>query len=108
MRKIIIDAKDMPAPQALHQVLKEALNLPGWYGRNLDALGDCLWELGPVELCLLNAPMLSSLPDAYGEKLLRLFETAQTEIPSFAFRPVGPKSGLSATAGRDRPVEKKC
>ncbi len=100
MRRIIIDAKDMPTPQALHQVLKEALNLPGWYGRNLDALKDCLWELGPVELCLLNAPLLSALPDAYGEKLFTLLEDAQEEIPAFAFRRVGPKSGLSAVGDK--------
>ena len=38
MRRIIIDAGDMRDKESLHLVMKEALNLPDHYGRNLDAL----------------------------------------------------------------------
>ena len=47
MRRIIIDAQDMPNKDSLHLVLKEALNLPDYYGRNLDALWDGLMEQVP-------------------------------------------------------------
>ncbi|GAA5151263.1 hypothetical protein GCM10023340_29850 [Nocardioides marinquilinus] len=32
-------------PAALHDVLARELGLPDWYGRNLDALADCLHGL---------------------------------------------------------------
>ena len=37
-----------------HDYLKEALNLPDYYGKNLDALYDCLTEI-ECEIELVNA-----------------------------------------------------
>mgnify|MGYP002514582791 FL=1 len=42
-----------------HDYLKEALNLPDYYGKNLDALYDCLTEIdGEIEL--VNADEVES------------------------------------------------
>ena len=45
MREIIIDCSGITEKRQLHETLKEALQLPEWYGHNLDALFDCLTEL---------------------------------------------------------------
>lgn len=42
MKKVIIDGKNLKDKKSLHLILKEKLNLPEYYGENLDALWDCL------------------------------------------------------------------
>ena len=42
--------------EVLHDTLARELALPDWYGRNLDALHDCLTELKDVELVLIGWP----------------------------------------------------
>ena len=86
MRCIIIDAGDMRDKESLHLVMKEALNLPDHYGRNLDALWDCLMEIRPAELYLRNAKLLEALPEGYGRKLIGLLEQAGEERKDFSFK----------------------
>lgn len=44
-----------------HDYLKEALNFPDYYGKNLDALYDCLCEIGvETEIILVNGDCVSS------------------------------------------------
>ena len=86
MRRIIIDAGDMRDMESLHLVMKEALNLPDHYGRNLDALWDCLMEIRPAELYLRKAQLLEALPEGYGRKLIGLLEQAGEERKDFVFR----------------------
>ena len=86
MRRIIIDAWDMRDRDSLHLVMKEALNLPEHYGRNLDALWDCLMEIRPAELHLRNAKLLEALPEGYGRKLIGLLEQAGEERKDFSFK----------------------
>ncbi len=38
MRKIIIDGRDFENIEVLHDDLKDKLDFPDYYGRNLDAL----------------------------------------------------------------------
>ena len=46
MREAVLDGGRISSREALHTALAEALPLPEWYGRNLDALMDCLTDLG--------------------------------------------------------------
>jgi len=94
VRSIIIDALDMKDRESLHLVMKEALNLPDYYGNNLDALWDCLRDLPPTELLLRHAESLSSLPDGYGEKMIGLLREAVEEHPHFVFTLLDSRSGL--------------
>ena len=42
-----------------HDYLKEALNFPDYYGKNLDALYDCLTEIGvETKIKLINADFI--------------------------------------------------
>ena len=53
--KTIIDLSKITSRTILHRALAAHLGLPAYYGRNLDALHDCLTEgSGEVELVLLN------------------------------------------------------
>ena len=56
MNKIILDGKDFKTKEELHKVLKEELELPEYYGENLDALWDCLtgWIDLPMEVMSRN------------------------------------------------------
>lgn len=43
-----------------HDYLKDVLNFPEYYGKNLDALYDCLCEIGvETEIVLINGEGLS-------------------------------------------------
>ena len=43
-----------------HDYLKEALNFPDYYGKNLDALYDCLCEIGiETDIILINCDVVS-------------------------------------------------
>ncbi|WP_407424521.1 barstar family protein [Methanobrevibacter sp.] len=44
-----------------HDYIKEALNFPDYYGKNLDALYDCLTEIGiETQIKLINADLISN------------------------------------------------
>lgn len=56
MKRVELIASQLTDKEVLHDVLAEELQLPEWYGRNLDALHDCLTELTDVELVLVGWP----------------------------------------------------
>lgn len=47
MRDIIIDFRSYDSLAAFHDDIAIKLDFPNYYGRNLDALNDCLRELPP-------------------------------------------------------------
>ncbi len=55
MDYIVIDCTPVSGPGSMHEALKVALDLPEWYGKNLDALFDCLTDLNqPTRLILAH------------------------------------------------------
>ena len=59
MRTIEIDGKLIKKEG--HDYLKEILNFPDYYGKNLDALYDCLTDIGvDTEIKLLNKDLVSN------------------------------------------------
>ena len=78
MSYIEIDGKLIKAKG--HDYLKEALNFPDYYGKNLDALYDCLTEIGvETKIKLINADfinqdLLETFIDASGENTFLEFE----------------------------------
>ncbi len=62
-----------------HDYLVEALNLPDYYGKNLDALYDCLTEIS-CEIVLINAgavdkEIIDTFKDAASENDFLKFES---------------------------------
>lgn len=72
MREYIIDCAMMTDRKTVHDHLAQALELPEYYGRNLDALHDCLCELAPCSITLRNPGALSALGE-YGEAMQSVF-----------------------------------
>lgn len=61
-----------------HDYLMEALNLPDYYGRNLDALYDCLCEM-ECEIELINSENVD-------EDILETFKDASDENNFLKFK----------------------
>ena len=47
MKIYILDASRFTSKSAAHEHIKEVLSFPDYYGKNLDALDDCLSEMPP-------------------------------------------------------------
>ena len=71
---IVLNGKRMDDRAGLHAELKRKLSLPDYYGNNLDALNDCLWERLERELIVIEhtGDMLEGCQD-YALGLLRVF-----------------------------------
>ena len=74
----IIDFKDVTHYFAFHDIIKKALDLPDYYGANMDALWDCLTEMiytsKPIHIQIKNLSSLPSDADALVECFLKLLQ----------------------------------
>ena len=77
MRKITLDIERMRSLPMLHKYLHTALDLPEYYGANLDALYDCLTEIAePTELVVPKKVADEAYLGWYGQQFLQLLEDA--------------------------------
>ncbi len=74
---IRLDARKLQTKTDAHPYLKEMLSFPDYYGNNLDALFDCLTDLGPTQVCMEH----TELQGSYYEKILRVFKDAHKANP---------------------------
>lgn len=77
MQIVVLDGSRMKDRRSTHLYLAQTLRFPAYYGRNLDALYDCLTEFcGDMLIILQHAPSMLSLLGQYGEDLLQVFQNA--------------------------------
>ena len=77
MRKIHLDIRNIHTVKALHVYLQYMLDLPAYYGRNLDALYDLLCqESERVCIEIQYNPDADCETAAYFPKLVRVMEDA--------------------------------
>lgn len=82
MAEIRLDGREIAAIEEVHNRFAQALSLPEWYGRNLDALFDCLTELGEdVTVRLFRRETLEDRLGRRGRALVRLLRRAAAENP---------------------------
>ena len=80
--KIQLDCARMTGRRETHEYLQQVLDLPEYYGRNLDALYDLLTaRAGETEISLLNPRMLRIHLGGYGDALLRTLLDAAESNP---------------------------
>ena len=80
MIEIVIDGMEITDRERLFQVFRDNLELPDYYGDNLDALYDVLSTYSEeVEITILNEEDLYNNIPFYGERLIGMLNVAAEE-----------------------------
>lgn len=83
MENFVIDVSNATKRSTIHDILTENLPFPEYYGRNLDALYDCLSTIfigKEAEVLLVG---FSKLPEdifKYGQKIIKIFKLTASEL----------------------------
>lgn len=86
MKEILLNGKRMKTVEAAHLYLRVKLELPYYYGENLDALWDCLSEMsGEIRMTLKNTAALKKNLGDYADDLIAVFKDFEAEHPHFHF-----------------------
>ena len=86
MKNVILDGSLVETAAGLHLQLSELLDLPEYYGRNLDALADCLSEIHqPTCLVVEHPQALEEQLGDYAARFLRVLDQAARENPRFTY-----------------------
>lgn len=82
--EVYLDGRALESREALHQALSALLCFPDCYGKNLDALHDCLTDLSaPVHLTVLHAQALEETLGAYARSFHRVLSDSAQENEHF-------------------------
>lgn len=74
MRLVRLDGERMTNKEAAHRYIQEQLDIPSYYGYNLDALYDALSVYDKdLSIMLINKPELVEHLGPYGERLIQTF-----------------------------------
>ena len=80
MKICVLDGEVLTDQKALHDRLAEDLGFPDWYGRNLDALYDCLTDLAEeTEIRFRNEQALAEHLGNYAGAIKKVICTAVEE-----------------------------
>ena len=79
MKKIILPLAKVKSREELHDILSGAFDFPSFYGRNMDALHDCLTDL--MEETEVSVCLPEDGPDDYMKVLMRVLRDSARENP---------------------------
>ncbi|MBO5066568.1 MAG: barstar family protein [Clostridia bacterium] len=76
MAKYKINMSGARSVYDIHEKIQEGLKFPGYYGKNLDALWDCLTDMdSPVEIHIYGTRMLGKeMNDFFTESIIKIFD----------------------------------
>jgi len=86
MKSVSLDAKKMVEKENMHEYFAKKFDLPEYYGKNLDALFDCLCEIN--EPTLIKLKNENALDDGTKESLIQLFRDVCNENELVKFEPL--------------------
>ena len=79
-RRVTLSGNKMTSREVLHTYLAKKLAFPSYYGKNLDALHDCLTERStPLHITVTYSERLKEHLGDYGETLLQVLQDAAGE-----------------------------
>lgn len=82
MRICVLDGDKITDKEKLYDALKSDLILPDWYGRNLDALYDCLTDgQEEVRILIKNQALLECHLGRYAILLLQVLHRISEDNP---------------------------
>lgn len=85
MNRVQLSARKWRTEQDVHDALARVLQFPGYYGRNLDALFDCLRELTDTQLVIEDCAFAAERIERWGKFLMVFFDSAM-ENPGLQIR----------------------
>lgn len=81
--RVILDGRKMINKELTHEYLQEQFDFPEYYGRNLDALYDCLIEVEEeISLEIIYMEDLKENLVDYADALLETIQDATVENPN--------------------------
>jgi ribonuclease inhibitor len=83
----VLKGSEIKSVEDFHTQIKELLELPDYYGKNLDALWDCMsgWVNMPLKLIWIDYKITKNNIGDFADRALKLFDDAQKEIKGFSF-----------------------
>ena len=81
MNKIIINLNTCQSPSQIHDEFYEKLDLPDYYGRNLDALHDCLGDISEDTVLAVYEPSQPGKIVSYLNRLHSCLKDSEQENP---------------------------
>lgn len=80
MKTINLSLDSLTSPEDFHTAIAEALAFPAWYGKNLDALYDCLTDIcEPTEIVFPKEAEDTAYLGDYAEKVILVLKDAELD-----------------------------
>lgn len=79
MKKLILDSERISDRDSLHTTLKRVLNFPDYYGRNLDALRDCLTDVSEEVMIYIDLGEMHEKLGGYAYSVVEVLRDSANE-----------------------------
>ncbi|GEK89665.1 ribonuclease inhibitor [Alkalibacterium putridalgicola] len=87
MRTVKLDGERMTNREAAHRYIQEQLDIPSYFGYNLDALYDALSVYDKdLSIMLINKPELIEHLGPYGDRLINTFKDVEKVNRNVGFK----------------------
>ena len=87
MKRIKLDGKKMTDRISAHEYIAKKLSFPEYYGKNLDALADCLSEISEeTQIKLINTEDFIKNLEPQHKGFLRVFTDLSEQNPNLKFK----------------------
>lgn len=86
IKVIVLNGHEMKSIKHTHEYIAKAMEFPEYYGKNLDALADCLTSLGSdTYIVLYGVASMRQHLGKYSDNLVNVFESLSSNANSFTF-----------------------